>query len=196
MWHCRKERLPGTLLLAFVLTSPGRLGGNCCLKGRENGESAQVFSDPRNRTFGSAFRGREEMGAFVNLTPPEAILSESSCTFESEERDSFRRLDFALPSRKRCSLSVRVCRTNLRLDFSPHRCLHLHKHHLVFVLGWISRVFNPHCSTPEKDALTLLGPAHPFCLLSFYFCFRDPYPQLRHSLQRLPCIPEMKRTYW
>lgn len=125
------------------------------------------------------------MGAFVNLTPPEAILSKSSCTFGSEEHDSLRRLDFALPSRKRCSrppLWVRVCRTNLTLDFSPHscRCLHLHKHHwysfssqfivLLLIRPWTDfRVFSPHCSSPERDALKLLGPAHPFCPLSFYF---------------------------
>lgn len=49
------------------------------------------------------FPGKGGMGAFVNLTPPEAILSKSSCTFGSEKHDSLRRLDLALPSRKRCS---------------------------------------------------------------------------------------------
>lgn len=62
MWHCRKERLPGTLLLAFVLTSPGRLGGNWCLKGRENWRECSGLFRPEERDIWECFPGEGRNG--------------------------------------------------------------------------------------------------------------------------------------
>lgn len=76
--------MPGTLLLAFVLTIPERIGGNYAALEGERMASARVFQTTAGMGHWGELCRREEGGRRRAVITGEATLSQSSYTLESE----------------------------------------------------------------------------------------------------------------